>query len=130
MKKLISFSPAIFWFIICTWLFLLPGSEIPKVDWFHVMNGDKLVHCFLLFWMCFLFMLPFKENAKKNAWYFTITTLFVFYGIAIEFIQRDYIPNRSFDIGDIYADTTGCIIALVVVIKKIGFGRNRNRNQN
>ena len=36
-------------------------------------------------------------------------------------IQRDYIANRSFDIGDIYADSIGCIIALVVSIKKNWF---------
>lgn len=119
MKKLISFSPAIFWFCICTWLFLLPGSELPDTDWMHKYQVDKLVHVFLLFWLCILFMLPLKNSPSKKTWYFFIALLFIIYGIVIEFIQRDYVPNRSFDIQDIFADTIGVIIALVVGIKKL-----------
>ncbi len=130
MKKLISFSPAIFWLIICTWLFLLPGSALPNTDWMHRYQVDKIVHIFILFWLCFLFMLPLKNSSLKNNWYLLITFLFIGYGIAIEFIQKEYVTNRSFDIQDIFADTVGCIIALIMAIKKIGFGRNRNRNQN
>lgn len=80
--------------------------------------------------MCFLFMLPLKNNKHSVLLFISIAVLFFIYGIAIEFIQRDFVKNRSFDLGDIIADTIGCFLALVVVIKKIGFGRNRNRNQN
>jgi VanZ family protein len=34
-------------------------------------------------------------------------------GIGLEFLQRDYIPNRSFDEYDIIADSTGAILAAV-----------------
>jgi len=39
------------------------------------------------------------------------------YGIAMEFVQKYWIPNRSFDIGDIIADTIGSIAGLVFATK-------------
>jgi len=39
--------------------------------------------------------------------------LAIAYGISIEFIQKNWIPNRAFDIGDIIADTAGSIAAYV-----------------
>jgi VanZ family protein len=32
----------------------------------------------------------------------------------MEFIQKYFIPNRSFDVGDIIADGIGCIIGGIV----------------
>jgi len=56
------------------------------------------------------------------------------YGIGMEFIQKYFIPNRSFDVGDILADATGCAIGVLYsmsrYIKKIDPCRNRGRNQN
>jgi len=35
------------------------------------------------------------------------------YGIVMEFIQKYFIPNRSFDIGDIIADAAGSLLGLI-----------------
>jgi VanZ family protein len=47
--------------------------------------------------------------------YLLITLVYIVYGIAIEFIQRDFIPHRSFDLFDIVADTLGCVVGWIVV---------------
>ncbi len=136
-----KFIPGIIWFLITFWLFTLPGSSLPKISLFDTLQIDKLVHAFLFFVLCILFMFPIKTIAsfsQKNRWtYFCfISILFIGYGIAIEFIQRDFIENRSFDIWDIAADTIGCLLALLfgrkalLVYKKIGLDGNRDRNQN
>ena len=56
------------------------------------------------------------------------------YGIGMEFVQKYFIPNRSFDTGDILADAAGCTVGVVYsmsrYIKKIDPCRNRGRNQN
>ncbi len=122
MRILYKFLPGIVWFFITVVLFTLPGSAIPKFDLFHKLQGDKLVHAFLFFVLCVLFMIPFKtiNTSKKVLWFSfcTITLLFCIYGIGIEFVQKNYIANRSFDIGDIIADVTGCVTALWLGIKK------------
>lgn len=121
--KLISrFIPGFIWWAITFWLFTLPGSKIPDIDLFHKLQVDKLVHIFLFVVLCFSFMFPFRytglSSKNKIRLFIALTLLFIGYGIAIEFIQRDYIENRSFDIGDIIADTVGCAIALVIALKR------------
>jgi VanZ family protein len=42
----------------------------------------------------------------------------IFYGIAMELVQKYFIPFRSFDLGDILADGIGCIVGFFYSIKK------------
>ena len=41
-----------------------------------------------------------------------------FYGIAMEFVQKYFVPFRSFDLGDIIADGVGCLAGFFYSIKK------------
>lgn len=36
------------------------------------------------------------------------------YGIGMEFVQKYFIPNRSFDVTDMMADGIGCVIGIVL----------------
>lgn len=99
------------YFIFISILFFLPGSVLPKEDWLSQIYFDKWVHvgffvALLLLWLWAL--KPAKKGALK------IVVLAVFYGIAVEFIQDWFIPNRSFDLGDWAADTTGSLIGFWV----------------
>lgn len=84
---------------------------------------DKVVHFTLFFVLCFLCMYPYKKTgiAKKSRlpWFLLIMISAIFYGIIIEFVQRDFIPNRSFDVWDIAADTVGSIAAFFWCNKKL-----------
>ena len=62
---------------------------------------------------------PFKTSWPQKAFLkkaLAIAFAALGYGIAIEFIQKNYIPNRSFDIGDIIADGTGSFLPLIFVL--------------
>ena len=65
-----------------------------------------------------LFSLPFKNTSlsipEKRNKFILIGFLALAYGIAIEFVQKYFIPNRSFDVWDILADGLGCIAAIVI----------------
>lgn len=37
------------------------------------------------------------------------------YGVAMEFVQRDFVANRSFDIMDILADALGALLGFLVI---------------
>ncbi len=61
-----------------------------------------------------LFAYPFNKSIitykKRLNWFLFFSLVGVIYGISIEFIQKYYIPNRSFDLFDILADTIGCLV--------------------
>ena len=138
MKNFIGFGLAFLYFLITLWLLTLPGSAIPHVEWFDTLQVDKWVHISLFFALCYLFMLPIFQSSEsisgKIKTFVIITILAIGYGISIEFIQRDYIPKRSFDMWDIVADTIGSVLAFIwfkrKVTKKIGPSGNQDRNQN
>jgi VanZ family protein len=109
------FVPAILWFITSLVLLCLPGSSFPKTSWLAGLHADKVVHIVLFFMLCFLFAHPFRKSAlstgrRKN--YFLLVLLSgVVYGTLMEFVQKHWIPNRSFELADIFADTAGCLLA-------------------
>jgi hypothetical protein len=117
--KIRSFWPAVAGLIGATLLFCLPGDDLPDVGWLDKIQFDKIVHIGLFSVLVALWCLPFQSRLKDdvvlNQRYRWITTAFVLYGIAIEFIQRDFIPHRSFDGFDIVADIVGCIVGLIAV---------------
>jgi VanZ family protein len=111
-----SFLPAIAWLVIVTVLMLLPGSEFPQEKWFQKIWLDKWLHFGLFFTLVFLFQLPviFRAPTSLLSWRVGIMLTGVIYGIVIEFIQKFWVPGRTFDLGDIAFDGLGCIAAYVV----------------
>ena len=116
-----SFVPAIAAFIVATLLFCLPGDRLSEASWLEDLELDKVVHIGLFAVLVFLSCLPLQSliesKYRRNRSYAWIAIGFIAYGIAIEFIQRDLIPYRSFDIYDIVADTMGCIIGWIAIRK-------------
>lgn len=116
-----SFWPAVVGFVIATLLFCLPGEEFPEAGWLDKIHFDKVVHIGLFAMLVVLLCLPFRSRLKSlrrlNQSYVWIMIGYIVYGIAIEFIQKDFIPHRSFDVFDIVADTVGCVTGYLVVRK-------------
>jgi VanZ family protein len=54
------------------------------------------------------------SEGKKIRYFRQIAIYFFLYGIAMELIQKYFIPNRSFDLKDILADGLGCGIGLFI----------------
>lgn len=117
-----SFLPAAIWFAYITVLFLLPGSDLPDEDWFHKVYLDKWVHSGFFFLQVYLTELPFIARKVKNSstWFRYILVCTVVYGILIEFIQKFWIPGRSFDVMDMIFDSIGAIAAYFLGIKLAG----------
>jgi multisubunit Na+/H+ antiporter MnhB subunit len=121
-----SLFPAIAWFAISVILLILPGTAFPTEDWLDKIWFDKWVHIGMFAILVTLFcwaMLRKKEPsiALKNTFIIIGISGFA-YGIGMEFVQKYFIPYRSFDVGDIIADgigsTAGVIYSLGRYIKK------------
>ena len=109
MKKIAGkiFVP-LAWTIFIEILLCLPGNALPNEAGIGIPNIDKVAHviifgAFVGFW-CFYFSRKIQEHEKLKVVFFCIFIAAAVNGIAIEYIQKYFIPNRSFDQGDIIAD--------------------------
>ncbi len=112
-KKFIQFLPAIFWFLLSFYLLTLPGTRLPKITWFNKIQGDKLVHIGMFAVLVTLFLLPSKPKWLQSSFIKTalaVALTALGFGIAMEFVQENFIPNRSFDVWDMVADGVGSFI--------------------
>jgi VanZ family protein len=118
-----KFIHGICWFIITLVLLSWPGSSFPKESAFHIPHLDKIVHVGLFAVLVFLFFRPFlKRNIaskKKKQILFWIAIAGLTYGIVMEFVQKFWIPNRSFDVYDILADGIGCFLPFIFFSKMV-----------
>jgi VanZ family protein len=68
--------------------------------------------------LCILFQYPAFQstltNLQKIGWYWLVSIAGILYGVAMEFVQRDLVANRSFEGADILADMVGCLGALAI----------------
>ena len=126
-RSTVFFILALGWFIITTWLLVLPGDDLPGPGFFNIDIPwmDKWVHIGLFSIMAFLTCLwIYKKQVQVSNWkkYFIICGLVCLgYGIAMEFVQKYYVPGRSFDPGDIVADGVGSLLGVLYILKKFKF---------
>jgi VanZ family protein len=118
MKKL-HFVPGFLFLGISLFLLTLPGSSVPS-GWFfiHIPQFDKIVHIGMFGMLCILFHFPAFTSSlsgkQKTTWYWLVSIAGIVYGVAMEFVQRDLVANRSFEGADILADMVGCLGALAI----------------
>ncbi len=108
-NKLLPAIIAFSYFLLTVYLLTLPGSQFPKITWMDkIPLFDKWVHIGLFAVLTFLWCRVVSNALVKH--FILVATICLLYGIAIEFIQGNYILFRGFEGGDILADAAGCII--------------------
>lgn len=113
MKK---FLPFILWTAVIFGLCSMPGKAIPKINWLELLSFDKFVHASIffveqIFLMHALISLSDATFLKKN--YKWISVLFcIAYGGSLEIMQYYVFSERSGDILDFIANSTGCMAGL------------------
>jgi len=118
LKKMRAIVPALTWFVITTVLLCLPGSTFPKENWFDKVWLDKWIHIGLFSIMaCLWCRVAASNEGNRMGAFLRMGIYFFLYGIAMEFVQKFFIPNRSFDIADIAADGAGCILGVLLSIR-------------
>ncbi len=114
----------IVWTLITIGLLCLPGKVIPGLGLFGIKHLDKLAHIVLFGGFVFLWGLySWQRKKRRFDWLFAlggITILSITLGIAMEYVQVNFIQNRSFDIWDIWADVVDSVLVMFVLVR---FGR-------
>jgi hypothetical protein len=133
LKKILRKSyPSILWTSMIIILLCLPGSMLPEEKGFDIVGFDKFVHftlfgVFVYLW-CFYFYSKEMPIKKTLIIYFIVFLLAEALGIGLEYVQKYYIPNRDFELGDIIADMMGAGIAYgicnIKLIKKMEWPNN------
>lgn len=111
------------WWVLTTILLVLPGNALPKTRIDLIPNFDKLVHFFLFALLAGLLLKAQKKVTIYNC--LRIAALTLAYGIAMEYVQKYWVPHRSFDVVDIWADGLGAM-AGVVLVAWLSSQRNAN----
>lgn len=133
-------TAAIGWWLISVILLCLPGNDLPQATWLARLYPDIWVHIGLFAGLTWLFnrvmmqRFPGRSALPKMIW---VAVLALLYGILMEWVQKEWIPGRSFEIKDMCMDAIGSLTGYVIsryehlrVVKKIGPDRNRDLNQN
>ena len=113
----------VFYTLVVTFLLCLPGDALPDVGDEGIPGLDKAVHILLFAGLSFIWFLHVKANhlMMKNVRSFQLSLLFflaaTFFGLLMEFIQRDYIPHRGFDWLDVVADACGALAGSFIASK-------------
>lgn len=105
----------IVWTIIVQVLLCLPGSALPDVQLWNIPQFDKIAHviifgAFVGFWSYYFFLKNISAGRLKKI-LFGVYLAAIVNGIVMEFVQVNFIPNRSFDEGDIIANLIAAGIA-------------------
>lgn len=136
--RAIYFIPAIIWFIISIVLLTLPGNDLPHNSFFDLPFFDKYVHFGMFFLLTVLFSFPFYKLPDKTtaviSIFYKVSFFVILYGVIMEFVQKFFTFERSFDVVDMLFDSLGSLAGLFAIrqffYKKIGPNENRGRNQN
>lgn len=116
MRMIRYYLPAMGWIVLILFLCTMPGSEIPKISWLDKLHFDKVVH-FVLFGGTVILLAYgyFKQKGHiSNRGLLGIVVVVTLYGLAIEYIQKYLVVNRSFDMMDVLADGAGAIMGALI----------------
>ncbi len=110
---------ALAWTILLAALSLMPGKSIPSFSWGSLFQWDKLGHWFFYSILVFLWGKFLQQRSSKGK-IATVNLFFllfcgILYGIALEFAQFKFIPERHFDMFDIIANIIGCFTGLYFI---------------
>jgi VanZ family protein len=105
------------WTLITIILLCLPGSAIPSVGMYGLRNIDKLVHFLLFGFIAMSWTINFSTRypPQWKKWLIIFCLFSISLGIALEFVQLYFVPNRDFDVWDIFADTLGAIVFSLII---------------
>jgi len=107
------------WTLFTITLLCLPGSVIPGAGVFAINGLDKIVHFILFGGIVLLWGLYVRKTYPYAVWFkkMLIAALFsILLGVALEYVQRYFIPGRSFDVKDIVADAVGAVTIFLLLI--------------
>lgn len=108
-----------FWALIILVLYGIPGSNMPSVSFWNILEPDKVAHAGVFaILMCSLTFSVFKQSRfkviKRKSIRFTALACLL-YGTVLELIQGSVFSERHTDFLDILANAAGIVVGIVIL---------------
>ncbi len=120
LKRLLKqIWPALVWSVTIFILLIIPGKELPPGP--ELPNFDKVIHIILFGGQVWLWSYYVKHGTTqfRSIWiYLLIFILSSLYGVGMEYVQKYFVVNRGFEVGDIIADIFGSALAFLLFKKR------------
>lgn len=106
------------WAILIAVLCGIPGRDIPHISFLEIISFDKFVHAGIFFVLLILWLRVFsKKGTLNNKIKILLLLAGVTYGIVLELLQGAVFIERSADVFDVFANTFGCVLAILLFNK-------------
>lgn len=89
---------------------LMPGAHVPQIG---IKGWDKVVHFFSYAIFTFLLLKGLYKSYKIKNYFLLAAVISIGYGLVLELCQS-FIPDRGVDVLDVIANTSGCLVALLI----------------
>jgi VanZ family protein len=97
---------------------LIPGKELPDINFWDLNITDKLAHIAVFFILGFLLILGSyrRTRFRRPVWVYLLLFPFlsVVYGLMIEFFQAWFTTTRYASLGDALANAIGAVLGTIV----------------
>ena len=108
---------AMLWALLIFILCAIPGKDFPDVSYFELLEPDKWIHASLFFVLEVLLIWGFALQSSFNILNrfpkLISAVLSITYGISLELMQQAFFIDRTADIFDVAANTTGTILGII-----------------
>jgi len=101
----------------------MPGGALPKISWLEMFSFDKFVHAGIFFIEQVLLMRAL-QNYKKTYSNMAALLFCILYGSFLEIMQYYVFSQRTCDVLDIIANSTGALLGFLLfskINKRLGF---------
>jgi VanZ family protein len=121
-------SLSLLWAAVIIVLCVLPGDELPSIDFWELNIEDKLAHTAVFGVLGFL-MVWGEQHRKATARLSKVSLLSIVFfacalGVLTELVQGLYIPTRYASFSDVLADALGAMLGTILapwVLRITGF---------
>ncbi|RPE13886.1 hypothetical protein EGT74_10345 [Chitinophaga lutea] len=116
MRMIRYYLPALGWIILILFLCTMPVPAVKPTSWLDLIHLDKIVHFFLFGGTVILLAYGYHRQRGRvsTSGLFYLALFVTLYGLAIEFIQKYFTANRSFEIWDVVADGAGALAGALI----------------
>ncbi len=103
-SQLIKIIGTLFVLAVLTYLHVMTPPSMAMVE---IVGVDKLAHLLLFFFTMIWFV-----NITPKPYWNVVGCLLVFFGLVLEWLQMQFLPERSFEWLDWFADFLGVVVCI------------------
>lgn len=112
---------ALLWAMLIFVLCAIPGKDIPFGGIWDILSLDKFIHAALFFIQSVLLIHGFSKQTQTNLFYKNVkilaVILCVMYGGSLELMQGAFFKDRTADIFDFAANSSGAVLGALLYEK-------------